>query len=172
MRMAVADRDGGGSHVDVSTEMQVTGRVAQMGQGIMQDVADLRDSDGHRRPLQAKVKSGQRCGAQREQGDVIHGLADIEAVQDAIAQAVEVVAVDRARSPETLQATVEGPVPALDQAVGKQQQRRPFGERVHRFLAMEIRCDADRRRMTDLQIEGIAVVRNQQRRGMAGVGDA
>ena len=26
-------------HVDVSTEMQVTGRVAQMGQGIMQDVA-------------------------------------------------------------------------------------------------------------------------------------
>jgi carbon monoxide dehydrogenase subunit G len=39
MHMAVADRDGGGSHVDVSTEMQVTGRVAQMGQGIMQDVA-------------------------------------------------------------------------------------------------------------------------------------
>lgn len=39
MRMAVADRDGGGSHVNVSTEMQVTGRVAQMGQGIMQDVA-------------------------------------------------------------------------------------------------------------------------------------
>jgi uncharacterized protein len=39
MRMAVADREGGGSHVDVSTEMQVTGRVAQMGQGIMQDVA-------------------------------------------------------------------------------------------------------------------------------------
>jgi carbon monoxide dehydrogenase subunit G len=40
MRMAVADRDGGGSHVNVSTEMQVTGRVAQMGQGIMQDVAE------------------------------------------------------------------------------------------------------------------------------------
>jgi carbon monoxide dehydrogenase subunit G len=39
MRMAVAERDGGGSHVDVSTDMQVTGRVAQMGQGIMQDVA-------------------------------------------------------------------------------------------------------------------------------------
>jgi uncharacterized protein len=39
MRMAVSERDGGGSHVDVSTEMQVTGRVAQMGQGIMQDVA-------------------------------------------------------------------------------------------------------------------------------------
>src|SRR5204862_7536719 len=39
MRMAVAERDAGGSHVDVSTEMQVTGRVAQMGQGIMQDVA-------------------------------------------------------------------------------------------------------------------------------------
>jgi carbon monoxide dehydrogenase subunit G len=39
MRMAVAERAGGGSHVDVTTEMQVTGRVAQMGQGIMQDVA-------------------------------------------------------------------------------------------------------------------------------------
>jgi uncharacterized protein len=39
MRMAVAERDGGGSHVDVSTDMQVTGRVAQMGQGIMQVVA-------------------------------------------------------------------------------------------------------------------------------------
>jgi carbon monoxide dehydrogenase subunit G len=38
MRMAVAGRDGG-SRVEVSTEMQVTGRVAQMGQGIMQDVA-------------------------------------------------------------------------------------------------------------------------------------
>ncbi|MDX6549198.1 MAG: uncharacterized protein QOG33_2748 [Gaiellales bacterium] len=40
MRMAVSERAGGGSHVDVSTEMQVTGRVAQMGQGIMQDVAE------------------------------------------------------------------------------------------------------------------------------------
>jgi carbon monoxide dehydrogenase subunit G len=39
MRMAVRGRDGGGSHVEVVTEMQVTGRVAQMGQGIMQDVA-------------------------------------------------------------------------------------------------------------------------------------
>jgi uncharacterized protein len=39
MRMSVAERPGGGSHVDVSTEMQVTGRVAQMGQSIMQDVA-------------------------------------------------------------------------------------------------------------------------------------
>ena len=39
MRMAVSEREGGGSHIDVSTEMQVTGRVAQMGQGIMQDVA-------------------------------------------------------------------------------------------------------------------------------------
>jgi carbon monoxide dehydrogenase subunit G len=38
MRMAVAARNGG-SHVQVSTDMQVTGRVAQMGQGIMQDVA-------------------------------------------------------------------------------------------------------------------------------------
>jgi uncharacterized protein len=40
MRMAVSELAGGGSHVDVSTEMQVTGRVAQMGQGIMQDVAE------------------------------------------------------------------------------------------------------------------------------------
>ncbi len=39
MRMAVSGRDEGGSHVAVTTEMQVTGRVAQMGQGIMQDVA-------------------------------------------------------------------------------------------------------------------------------------
>jgi carbon monoxide dehydrogenase subunit G len=39
MHMAVAGRDAGGSHVEVSTDMQVTGRVAQMGQGIMQDVA-------------------------------------------------------------------------------------------------------------------------------------
>ena len=38
MRMAVAAVDTG-SHVQVSTDMQVTGRVAQMGQGIMQDVA-------------------------------------------------------------------------------------------------------------------------------------
>jgi len=39
MRMAVSGREDGGSHVSVTTEMQVTGRVAQMGQGIMQDVA-------------------------------------------------------------------------------------------------------------------------------------
>ncbi|HVG89357.1 MAG: SRPBCC family protein [Gaiellales bacterium] len=39
MRMAVAEREGGGSVVSVATDMQVTGRVAQMGQGIMQDVA-------------------------------------------------------------------------------------------------------------------------------------
>ena len=39
MHMAVSGRDGGGSHVEVTTQMQVTGRVAQMGQGIMQDVA-------------------------------------------------------------------------------------------------------------------------------------
>lgn len=39
MHMGVSARDGGGSHVEVTTQMQVTGRVAQMGQGIMQDVA-------------------------------------------------------------------------------------------------------------------------------------
>jgi carbon monoxide dehydrogenase subunit G len=37
--MHVTDREGGGSHVDVSADMLVTGRVAQMGRGVMQDVA-------------------------------------------------------------------------------------------------------------------------------------
>jgi uncharacterized protein with PIN domain len=37
--MAVAEREAGGSHVDVSADMLVTGRVAQMGRGVMQDVA-------------------------------------------------------------------------------------------------------------------------------------
>ena len=40
MYMAVAAGAAGGSHVDVATEMQVTGRVAQMGLGVMQDVAE------------------------------------------------------------------------------------------------------------------------------------
>lgn len=39
LSMAVASREGGGSHVTVSTDMLVTGRVAQMGHGIMKDVA-------------------------------------------------------------------------------------------------------------------------------------
>ncbi len=39
LRMAVAEREEGGSHVDVSADMLVTGRVAQMGRGVMQDVA-------------------------------------------------------------------------------------------------------------------------------------
>ena len=39
LRMGVAEREGGGSHVTVSTDMLVTGRVAQMGHGIMKDVA-------------------------------------------------------------------------------------------------------------------------------------
>jgi carbon monoxide dehydrogenase subunit G len=39
MSMAVAPSDHGGSHVSVSTDLLVSGRVAQMGQGIMQDVA-------------------------------------------------------------------------------------------------------------------------------------
>jgi carbon monoxide dehydrogenase subunit G len=39
MSMAVAPADDGGSHVSVSTDLLVSGRVAQMGQGIMQDVA-------------------------------------------------------------------------------------------------------------------------------------
>jgi uncharacterized protein len=37
--MEVAEVDAGGSTVSVSTDLQVTGRVAQMGQGIMRDVA-------------------------------------------------------------------------------------------------------------------------------------
>jgi carbon monoxide dehydrogenase subunit G len=37
--MSVAEREGGGSHVNVSADMLVTGRVAQMGRGVMQDVA-------------------------------------------------------------------------------------------------------------------------------------
>jgi hypothetical protein len=38
MRMAV-EPEGGGSRLRVSSDVQVTGRVAQMGKGIMQDVA-------------------------------------------------------------------------------------------------------------------------------------
>ncbi|MDX6519986.1 MAG: uncharacterized protein QOG02_192 [Gaiellales bacterium] len=39
IRMTVSEGAGGGSHVDVSTELQVTGRLAHVGQGILQDVA-------------------------------------------------------------------------------------------------------------------------------------
>ena len=39
LHMSVAEREGGGSHVKVSADMLVTGRVAQMGRGVMQDVA-------------------------------------------------------------------------------------------------------------------------------------
>jgi carbon monoxide dehydrogenase subunit G len=39
LNMSVAEREGGGSHVNVSADMLVTGRVAQMGRGVMQDVA-------------------------------------------------------------------------------------------------------------------------------------
>ena len=38
LRMAVAEREGG-SHVTVAADMLITGRVAQMGRGVMQDVA-------------------------------------------------------------------------------------------------------------------------------------
>lgn len=38
LNMSVAEREGG-SHVSVSADMLVTGRVAQMGRGVMQDVA-------------------------------------------------------------------------------------------------------------------------------------
>ncbi len=39
LRMAVTERDGGSSAVAVSTELKITGRVAQMGHGIMKDVS-------------------------------------------------------------------------------------------------------------------------------------
>jgi len=39
LRMAVTEADGGTSAVSVSTELKVTGRVAQMGHGIMKDVS-------------------------------------------------------------------------------------------------------------------------------------
>jgi carbon monoxide dehydrogenase subunit G len=39
LAMSVAEREGGGSHVKVSADLLVTGRVAQMGRGVMQDVA-------------------------------------------------------------------------------------------------------------------------------------
>ena len=39
LNMAVSEREGGGSHVTVAADMLVTGRVAQMGRGVMQDVA-------------------------------------------------------------------------------------------------------------------------------------
>ena len=39
LTMSVTGREGGGSHVQVSADMLVTGRVAQMGRGVMQDVA-------------------------------------------------------------------------------------------------------------------------------------
>ena len=38
--LAVADADGGGSRATITTDLMVTGRVAQMGAGIMQDVAN------------------------------------------------------------------------------------------------------------------------------------
>jgi carbon monoxide dehydrogenase subunit G len=39
VEMTVTETAGGGAHVAVRTDLQITGRVAQMGQGIMRDVA-------------------------------------------------------------------------------------------------------------------------------------
>jgi carbon monoxide dehydrogenase subunit G len=39
LRMAVTENADGGSHVTVAADILVTGRVAQMGRGVMQDVA-------------------------------------------------------------------------------------------------------------------------------------
>jgi carbon monoxide dehydrogenase subunit G len=39
LNMSVTEKEAGGSHVRVSADMLVTGRVAQMGRGVMQDVA-------------------------------------------------------------------------------------------------------------------------------------
>ena len=64
--MAVAEREGGGSHVKVSADILVTGRVAQMGRGVMQDVA--RRMIGQMAVNMEALLTG---GAQAEQADSV-----------------------------------------------------------------------------------------------------
>jgi uncharacterized protein len=66
LQMAVAEREGGGSHVTVSADILVTGRVAQMGRGVMQDVA--RRMIGQMAGNMEALLSG---GAQAEQADSV-----------------------------------------------------------------------------------------------------
>jgi carbon monoxide dehydrogenase subunit G len=65
LKMAVKERDGG-SHVNVAADMLVTGRVAQMGRGVMQDVAK-RMIDQMAENMEALLSGG----AQVQQGDAV-----------------------------------------------------------------------------------------------------
>ncbi|HET6173154.1 MAG TPA: SRPBCC family protein [Gaiellales bacterium] len=66
LHMAVREREGGGSHVNVSADMLVTGRVAQMGRGVMQDVA--RRMIGQ---MAQNMEAQLTGGAQAEQSDAL-----------------------------------------------------------------------------------------------------
>ncbi|MDX6536347.1 MAG: uncharacterized protein QOD37_688 [Gaiellales bacterium] len=66
LSMSVTGRDGGGSHVKVSADLLVTGRVAQMGRGVMQDVA-RRMIDQMARNMEALLAGG----APVESGDAV-----------------------------------------------------------------------------------------------------
>jgi carbon monoxide dehydrogenase subunit G len=65
LNMAVSERETG-SHVKVAADMLVTGRVAQMGRGVMQDVAK-RMIDQMAKNMEALLTGG----AQIEQGDAV-----------------------------------------------------------------------------------------------------
>ena len=60
LNMAVSARDTG-SHVTVSADMLITGRVAQMGRGVMQDVA-RRMIDQMAQNMEALLTSGEPAG--------------------------------------------------------------------------------------------------------------
>jgi len=66
LKIAVTERDGGGSHVKVAADMLVTGRVAQMGRGVMQDVAKRMIDQ-----MAANMEALLTGGAQVEQGDAV-----------------------------------------------------------------------------------------------------
>jgi uncharacterized protein len=65
LQMAVSEREGG-SHVSVAADMLITGRVAQMGRGVMQDVA-RRMIDQMAQNMEALLTSG----AAPEQADAV-----------------------------------------------------------------------------------------------------
>jgi uncharacterized protein len=64
--MAVTELEAGTSHVKVSADMLVTGRVAQMGRGVMQDVA-RRMMDQMAQNMEALLTDG----TQVESGDAV-----------------------------------------------------------------------------------------------------
>ena len=66
LRMAVTPGERGGSHVRVAADMLITGRVAQMGRGVMQDVA-RRMIDRMAKNMEALLTGG----AQPETGDAV-----------------------------------------------------------------------------------------------------